>query len=588
MWIYAFTILMAVSLVIIIGLCLHGWRYRATAGARAFIAVAALSGVWIGASLLSMLSPTPDLAVFWWLNVRFVGVTLVPVAYIFFALEYAERSAWLHWRRSWLFFVIPLLTLVRLWRAPDSFLALETVAYERITLIYATNIETWFWIHAAYSYLLTLGGMIVLALRIVHSHYPYRQQAMLMFAGSLAPFVVNIPVIFNLLPRDFPPLDLSALAGVATGVSWGWALFRYQLLDIMPVARDAVLESMADGVIVLDTRNRIVDINPAAERMFSLVRAAVVGKPLEVYLVNRPDVWERFAAVSEATAEITLGAEEAERVFDLRISTFYRKRAPTGRLIVLRDITERQQAAEALQQYAQELEARNAELDAFAHTVAHDLKNPLSAVVGFTSFLVSQRGKIDEAQQMTMLNTIERQGYRMARIIDELLLFASLRKLGEVAFSVLDMGQIMAEVQERLAAVIEEKQAHITLPATWPTPVGYAAWVEEILANYLSNALKYGGTPPHIVLGWEAQGARLRFWVQDDGAGLTPEEQSRLFVPFTRLDQVSAKGHGLGLSIVRRISEKMGGEVGVASAPGQGSAFWFTLPAADPAAAELS
>ena len=578
MWIYAFTVLMVVSLVVAISLCLYGWRYRATPGARAFIALTALSAVWIGTSLLSMLAPTPELAVFWWLKVRFVGVTLVPVAYLFFALEYTEHSQWLHWRRSWLFFVIPILTLLQIWGARDSVMTLDTVTYEPVTLVISVLDHAWFWVHTAYSYLLILGGMILLALRIVHAHYPYRQQAILMFAGSLVPFVVNMLLIFRLLPRDFPPLDLSALSVVIVGVTWGWALFRYQLLDIMPVARDAVLESMADGVIVVDTHNRIVDINPAAERIINLMRVTAVGKPLASYLVNQPEVWERFAAVSAATAEITLGAGEAERVFDLRISTLYRKHAPTGRLIVLRDITERQQAAEALQQYAQELEARNAELDAFAHTVAHDLKNPLSAVVGFTSLLIAQRDKVEEGQRLTMLNTIKRQGYRMARIIDELLLLASLRKLGEVAFSPLDMEQIVAEVQERLAAVIEEKQAHITLPETWPTPVGYAAWVEEILANYLSNALKYGGTPPHIVLGWDMRGEMLRFWVQDDGAGLTPEEQSRLFTPFTRLDQVSAKGHGLGLSIVRGISEKLDGEVGVESAPGQGSTFWFTLP----------
>lgn len=580
MWIYVFTLLMAASLFIVVGLGLYGWRYRATAGARAFIAVVALSGVWIGAALLSMLAPTPDLAVFWCLKVRYVGVALTPVAYLFFVLEYTERSAWLYWRRSWLFFVIPILTLLCLWIAPDSFLTLEAVAYERITLILALDIGNWFWVHTAYSYLLILAGMILLGLRIVHSHYPYRQQAILTFVGSLLPFLVNIPSVFDLLPPDFPPLDLSALAGVVTGVCWGWALFRYQLLDILPVARDAVLESMADGVIVLDTRNRIVDINPAAERMFNLTRATAVGKPLAAYLVNRPDVWERFAAVSAATEEITLVAGEVERFFELRISTLYRKHMPAGHLIVLRDMTERQQAAEALQQYTRELEARNAELDTFAHTVAHDLKNPLSTMVGFTSLVVARHDKMEPDQQLNMLKTIERQGYRMARIIDELLLFASLRKLGEVAFSPLDIGQIVAEVRERLASAIEEKQAHITLPIAWPTPMGYAAWVEEIWANYISNALKYGGTPPHIVLGWDAQGDRLRFWVQDDGAGLTPEEQSRLFIPFTRLDQVSAKGHGLGLSIVRRISDKLGGEVGVESAPGQGSTFWFTLPAA--------
>ncbi len=579
MWSYAFSILMGVSLVIVIGLCLYGWRYRATSGARAFIALTGLSAVWVGASLLSMLSPTPELAAFWWFRVRFVAIVLVPVAYFFFVLEYTERHRWLHWQRSWLFFIIPALTFFWLWHPHTPLFSFGVTTYERIFLIVPISKHFWFWVHTAYEYSLMLGGMILLAIRIARSQYPYRQQAALLLFGSLWPFLVNIPLAFELLPAQFPSLDLSALAGVATGVTLGWALFRYRLLDVMPIARDAVLESMADGVIVVDTYNRIVDINPAAERMFNLVRATVVGKPVDTYLVQQPEVWERFAAVTEVATEITFGADETARVFDLRISTLYRKRAPTGRLIVLRDVTERQRAATALQQYAQELEARNAELDAFAHTVAHDLKNPLSAVVGFTSLLIARQDKVKEEQRMTMLNTINRQGYRMARIIDELLLLASLRKLGEVTLGPLDMGQIVGEVQERLAAAIAEKQAHITLPATWPTPVGYAAWVEEILANYLSNALKYGGTPPHIVLGWDMRGEMLRFWVRDDGAGLTPEEQSRLFTPFTRLDQVSAKGHGLGLSIVRRISERMGGEVGVESAPGQGSAFWFTLPA---------
>ena len=99
----------------------------------------------------------------------------------------------------------------------------------------------------------------------------------------------------------------------------------------------------------------------------------------------------------------------------------------------------------------------------------------------------------------------------------------------------------------------------------------------------MSNALKYGGQPPRVELGaTEQEDGTVRFWVRDNGHGLTPEEQARLFTPFTRLDQVSAKGHGLGLSIVRRIVEKMGGQVGVESQVGQGSTFVFTLPMAPP------
>ena len=116
---------------------------------------------------------------------------------------------------------------------------------------------------------------------------------------------------------------------------------------------------------------------------------------------------------------------------------------------------------------------------------------------------------------------------------------------------------------------------------SWPRALGHAAWVEEVWANYLSNAIKYGGQPPRVMLGAEPQqDGMVRYWVRDNGPGLAPEDQARLFTPFTRLDQVRVKGHGLGLSIVRRIVEKLGGQVGVESQLGQGSTFFFILPAA--------
>ena len=115
--------------------------------------------------------------------------------------------------------------------------------------------------------------------------------------------------------------------------------------------------------------------------------------------------------------------------------------------------------------------------------------------------------------------------------------------------------------------------------------LGYGPWIEEVWVNYLSNALKYGGspsTPPQIELGAEAQPDGLvRFWLRDHGPGIPAESQAHLFTQFTRLDQVRAQGHGLGLSIVRRIVEKLGGQVGVISQVGQGSTFFFALPGAN-------
>ncbi|MEW5960997.1 MAG: ATP-binding protein, partial [Chloroflexota bacterium] len=111
--------------------------------------------------------------------------------------------------------------------------------------------------------------------------------------------------------------------------------------------------------------------------------------------------------------------------------------------------------------------------------------------------------------------------------------------------------------------------------------MGYAPWVEAVWTNYISNAIKYGGRPPHVELGAEVQpGGMVEFWIKDNGDGLSAEEQRRVFAPFTRLSQVSTEGHGLGLSIVQRIVEKLGGQVGVKSEgkPGQGCTFSFFLP----------
>ena len=233
---------------------------------------------------------------------------------------------------------------------------------------------------------------------------------------------------------------------------------------------------------------------------------------------------------------------------------------------------------EALRQYTAELKVRNEELDAFAHTVAHDLKSPLALVVGLAEVLEEERATMPGEDQRRYLHKMAQSGRKMSSIIDELLLLAGVRRM-EVEMGPLDMASIAAEVQQRLAHEIEEHQAEIILPDTWPVALGYGPWVEEVWVNYLSNALKYGGRPPRVELGATAQAdGMVRFWVRDSGPGISPDEQARLFSPFTRFDQVRTKGHGLGLSIVRRIVEKLGGQVGKESELGRGSVFSFTLP----------
>lgn len=239
---------------------------------------------------------------------------------------------------------------------------------------------------------------------------------------------------------------------------------------------------------------------------------------------------------------------------------------------------------QALRQYTTELESQNAELDAFSHTVAHDLKNPLVALMAIGN-MIELLGPHPNPEKLNYyIHRIERNTDKMAKIIDELLLLAHVRKTDHIDTHPIDTPAILTAVIERLGDLIQDNHAQIILPSDpWPTAWGHAPWVEQIWVNYLSNAIKYSGVPPVITLGAETLPAnRVRFWVQDNGEGLSAAQQAQLFTEFSRLHQVRADGHGLGLSIVQRIAQKLGGEVGVQSAPGQGCRFFFDLPATHP------
>jgi two-component system, sensor histidine kinase and response regulator len=248
----------------------------------------------------------------------------------------------------------------------------------------------------------------------------------------------------------------------------------------------------------------------------------------------------------------------------------------------IRYARERKQLLEALRDYSASLEERNAELDAFAHTVAHDLKDQVFTVAGNAALLLDEQAPPDPGEQEEMLRDILRSSQKMSQVIQELLLLSQVRRF-DVASTPIDMASVLAEAQVRVSSLIAETNGELIVhdAVRWPPACGYAPWVEEIWYNYISNALRYGGRPPRVELGAERQDERhVCFWVRDNGPGLSAEQMARLFAEFTRVSNLSASGHGLGLSIVKRIVDKLGGEVGVRSQLGLGSEFRFSLPVA--------
>ncbi len=242
-----------------------------------------------------------------------------------------------------------------------------------------------------------------------------------------------------------------------------------------------------------------------------------------------------------------------------------------------------------LRQEIVERDSLIADLKAYAHTVAHDLRSPLAGALGVAQILADATDPITEAERLDFAAMLVESLSTANNIVRELLVLAEVRQ-AEIRVVPQDMSAVVAAALARIAGPVREAGATIVPPPAWPSALGHAPWIEEVWVNYLTNAVKYGGKPPQIEMGADtAEDGQVRFWVRDNGPGLTLEQQALLFAPFTRLDLTRATGHGLGLSIVQRIARKLNGRVGVESSgiAGEGSTFYFLLPAVDAGSAAV-
>ena len=354
-WQYAltlYTLLLFVVAALLFLFAYRAWRRRATPGAATLGVLMAAGAVWGVAYALSLSAADPSARLFWG-EMKYLGIVAVPPAWLVFALQYTGREGWVTRRTLALLAVEPLLTLVLVftneahglfWRSRGP---ITPGPYPVIEAVYGP----WFWIHLSYSYLLLLIGTVFLAQALISSAYLYRGQRLSLMFGASVPWLANASNISGLVPTGSP--DPAPLAFAAIAVVFAWALFRYGVLDVVSVARDIVVEGMRDGVIVLDSRDRVVDLNPAAQRILDCPLPEAVGRPVEQVMPGQVDLLEYHRGSEEAHGEATLGAGPATRNYDLAISSLRtRNVARAGRLISLRDITERKTLEQQLTRQA--------------------------------------------------------------------------------------------------------------------------------------------------------------------------------------------------------------------------------------------
>lgn len=329
---------------------LYTWQNRRAIGAIPFSIMMLIVYEW-EISYIFQLAGIDLATKAFWDKAMYIGVVFTPVAWLAFALEYTGRKTWMNARRLAMFSVLPVCTIIIIFtnESHGLFWAHQTLSTQG-GFILTDNINgPYFWIHAAYSYTLIMIGLILIVRALLRWPAQYRGQMIWVLLATLTPFIANIISVFHIVNVL---IDLTPFAFTVTGIGMAFALFRYRLLDIAPIARDIVIEGMKEGMVILDAGRRVIDINRAAQHMIGLSSdQQMIGKPVAEVFARWPELVERFRSVVEGEQEVSDGEGEKQRWYELTFSTLFdENKTMIGRVIMGRDITDRKQAERRLQE----------------------------------------------------------------------------------------------------------------------------------------------------------------------------------------------------------------------------------------------
>ncbi len=555
-----------------------------------------------------------------------------------------------------------------------------------------------FWFGLAYLNIVLLIPLFLIWRSYNHVSHLSLQQSLALSIAVVLPILFNVLIQLKIFIID--GINFPFAAGPFMGLLVVWAVFQYHLFDLVPVARGLLIESMSDGVLVLDTQNRIMDANPAMQEMLGLVRHEILGENADAILAPWPELVNRFRNVHDTTTEIFID-EKHPLYLDLRISPLSDQRGQeAGRLVVVRDITRRKHAEMEIEKsekrfhllfdtamegivftkpdgtvhsanpaaltlfgYTEteihglsreklvdfsdpllkasfeernrvgfakgeftairkdgstlpvemnsilfqqddilastfirditdrklaeiereklvaELKNKNAELEKFTHTVSHDLKAPLFTIQGFMGYLERDilANKPEKVQED--IDRITSAIDKMQRLLNELL---ELSRVGKVmnAPQQIALETIANDAVNLVTGRIAARKVTVNIQPDLPAVYCDRVRITQVLQNLIDNAVKFMGEQPNplISIGQRIEYQKPIFFVHDNGMGIAPEHQDRIFGLFDKLD-TKVEGTGVGLALVKRIIEMHGGKLWVESeGQGKGSTFCFTIP----------
>ncbi|PSP52916.1 histidine kinase [Halobacteriales archaeon QH_7_68_42] len=533
------TPLVFLTAVVALGVGGFAWYFRETPGARFVAVLMAAVAVWAFGDGMALASPTLEGKVVW-TRVAWSVSGLVPLAWLGTVLAHADRDWRLDGRQVAVLLVEPVAFLALVWTNGDHELVWTDFSTDIVggSVVLTREFGLAFWAHHAYSYFLVAVGCVVLVGLNFRTNRRFRSQNTALLVAAAAPLFANTASVSGLLP---PQYDLTALGFVVTGLAVAAAVFREDLLTVAPatrkLGRETVVDDMDDEVLILDAEGRVVDLNPAAERLLGTTTDEAVGRPLAA--VDRA-FGEAVAALETGQAELELDGADGRRYYDARVSTLEGAYPTTsGRVVSLRDVTDRRQ--------------REQRLDVLNRLLRHNLRNEMNVVGGNVELLAEDLDAADPTVRKRLahieetIDTMVERGEKVGRLSRDL--DGDGRERVSLAPTVRDA---VSRVRENAPG------ATVTVEVPEGVVVAGGRALELAIEELVENAVEHGDPPVTVTAAATGDGyAELR--VADEGPGIARQE--RAVIEKGRETDLE-HGSGVGLWLVLWAVREYGGTVG--------------------------
>lgn len=531
-WLVVYRGLLVSAVLLSVGILYFAFDQRGKPGFRPLLVLITGGLIYVATKLaVSVVRGTPPVLVVTRFNP--LGAGLATAGFALFILEYTGIEQPVSRRTAALLFFIPAVVNTSVWLDLE-YLWVPTGPDAATVSGYAWEFTSIAIMHQVYLNLVMIAGLILLVRFGLRSTGPFTSQVSALILAGVGPLIGNVIFYTGLVPFNLAPVMMVVSAGILL-----WVMIRGQFLDLVPISRDIVIDSVETGVLTVDTEHRVIDINRTARQLLGVNdNGQVIGQEIDEVLRECTAGREAYWSSTDLDSGETFEFEFDDQYYEIEATDLtWANGRVRGRSFLLRDITE-QRARQ------HELERKNESLERLVSVVSHDIRNPLNVV--HSSAQIASEGRDVETQ----LERIQSNASRIEEILEDALTITREREPTNV------------ELVD-LSTVAERAWSHVETGAvTLETTDGLSiecdvGRVEQLFENVFRNAIEHGDSVTTIRVGPLGTGEATSrgFFIADDGTGIPEEDRQRVLEDgYT----TSEDGTGLGLSIISGISESHG------------------------------